>query len=133
MFTFESDASREGEQTEREGAYFRPSRFSRVRQVHSQDSVFCRALTPLFPISNSCGTMRLRLGPEANMRADQVEVSWNEAKSSWLVRIVAGEEAIRRHSDLPKSADDASLRSAAESIVKDEGYELDTAAITVRR
>jgi hypothetical protein len=67
------------------------------------------------------------------MRADQVEISWNEAKSSWAVRIVAGEEAVRRHTDLPKSVDDASLRSAAEKVVTDEGYEFDAAAITIRR
>ncbi|MGB9335929.1 MAG: hypothetical protein WCB14_13030 [Candidatus Acidiferrales bacterium] len=67
------------------------------------------------------------------MRADRVEVSWDAATSSWLVRIVAGEEAIRRHSDQPKSVDDASLRSAAEKIVQDEGYELEAAAITIRR
>lgn len=67
------------------------------------------------------------------MHADRVEVSWNAPKSSWLVRIVAGEEAIRRHADLPKSADDDSLRSAAETLVKDEGYELDGTAITIQR
>ncbi len=132
MFTFESDAGREGEQTVREGALDPPA-FHAYDRCSAEILLSVAPLTPLFPISNSCGTMRLRLGPEANMRADQVEVSWNEAKSSWLVRIVAGEEAIRRHSDLPKSADDASLRSAAESIVKDEGYEMDTSAITVRR
>jgi len=86
-----------------------------------------------FPIFALCGRMRSNTTPEEPMRADQVEISWNEAKSSWQVRIVAGEEAIRRHSDLPKSVDDASLRSAAEKIVKDEGYEMDTAAITIRR
>ena len=34
---------------------------------------------------------------------------------------------------VPKSADDASLRSAAEKIVTDEGYEMNGAAIAVRR
>jgi hypothetical protein len=77
--------------------------------------------------------MRLNPTPEEPMRADQVEVSWDAATSSWLVRIVAGEEAIRRHSDQPKSVDDASLRSAAEKIVQDEGYELEAAAISIRR
>jgi hypothetical protein len=70
---------------------------------------------------------------EESMHADQVEISWNEAKSSWAVRIVAGEEAVRRHTDLPKSVDDASLRSAAEKVVTDEGYEFDASAITIRR
>jgi hypothetical protein len=77
--------------------------------------------------------MRTREKAEEAMNADQVEISWNEAKSSWAVRIVAGEEAVRRHTDLPKSVDDASLRAAAEKVVKDEGYEFDTAAITIRR
>lgn len=31
------------------------------------------------------------------MRADEVEVSWDSAKSKWLVRIVVGEEVVRRH------------------------------------
>jgi len=77
--------------------------------------------------------MPLNLKPEATMRADRVEVSWDAATSNWLIRIVAGEEAIRRRADQPKSADDASLRSAAENIVKDEGYEMDAAAISIRR
>ena len=67
------------------------------------------------------------------MRADQIEVSWDAAKSAWLVRIVAGEEAIRRHSNLPKTADDGTLRSAAEKIVQDEGYETNGAAVSIRR
>jgi len=31
------------------------------------------------------------------MRADQVEVSWDAGKAKWLVRIVNGEEVIRRY------------------------------------
>jgi hypothetical protein len=67
------------------------------------------------------------------MRADRVEVSWDAAKSNWLVRIEMGEEVIRRHCDLSKDVDDQSLRSAAAKIVQDEGYELDIAKITIRR
>jgi len=67
------------------------------------------------------------------MRADKVEVSWDQAKSKWLVRIQAGEEVIRRHCDLAKNADDASLRSAAQQTLKDEGYELDSTAINVAK
>jgi len=40
------------------------------------------------------------------MRADQVEVSWDAGKAKWLVRIVNGEEVIRRYCKLPKDADD---------------------------
>jgi len=67
------------------------------------------------------------------MRADKVEVSWDKTKSKWLVRIQAGEEVIRRHCDLAKNADDASLRSAAQQTLKDEGYELDSTAINVAK
>lgn len=67
------------------------------------------------------------------MRADSVEVSWDNAKSKWLVRIQTGEEVIRRHCDLAKSADEQALRAAAQQTLKDEGYELDSAVITVRR
>jgi hypothetical protein len=67
------------------------------------------------------------------MRADRVEVSWDAAKSSWLVRIQSGEEVIRRHCDLPQNADEQTLRTAAEKTVVDEGYELDSAALSIRR
>jgi len=67
------------------------------------------------------------------MRADSVDVSWDANKSKWLVRIQSGEEVIRRHCDLPKGADEPALRSAAEKTVQDEGYELDSAAISIAR
>jgi hypothetical protein len=67
------------------------------------------------------------------MRADNVEVSWDAAKSKWVVRIQAGEEVIRRHCNLAKTADEPSLRSAAEQTLKDEGYEQGTSAISVKR
>jgi hypothetical protein len=67
------------------------------------------------------------------MRADSVEVSWDADKSKWLVRIVTGEEVIRRHCDVPKNADEQSLRSAVQKIVQDEGYEPDVANMTIRR
>ena len=67
------------------------------------------------------------------MRADNVEVSWDAAKSKWVVRIQAGEEVIRRHCNLPKTADEQALRGAAQQSLKDEGYEADSSVITVRR
>jgi hypothetical protein len=67
------------------------------------------------------------------MRADNVEVSWDNAKSKWMVRIQTGEEVIRRPSNLGKNADEQALRSAAEQALKDEGYELDSAVIVIRR
>ncbi|MGC2278683.1 MAG: hypothetical protein WA603_01620 [Candidatus Acidiferrales bacterium] len=67
------------------------------------------------------------------MRADRVEVSWDAAKSKWLIRIESGEEVIRRHCDVSKNADDQTLRSAAQKTVEDEGYEADPSQISFRR
>lgn len=67
------------------------------------------------------------------MRADRVEVSWDAAESKWLVRIESGEEVIRRHCQAPKEADEASLRSAAQKTLQDEGYEPEPAQILIRR
>ena len=67
------------------------------------------------------------------MRADQAEVSWDATKSKWLVRIKSGEEVIRRHCDAPKGADDQTLRAAAEKTVRDDGYDFDSANVTIRR
>jgi len=67
------------------------------------------------------------------MRADKVEVSWDTAKSDWLVRIESGEEVIRRHCKEPKNADENALRSAALATTKDEGYEVDAGAVSIRR
>ena len=67
------------------------------------------------------------------MRADRVEVSWDTQKSKWVLRIQSGEEVIRRQCKLPQNADEPALRQAAIEMLKDEGYELDGAAITVQR
>ena len=70
---------------------------------------------------------------EEAMHADKVEVSWDAIKSNWLVRIVTGEEVIRRHCKVPKDADDQTLRSLVKKTVQEEGYEPDVTTITVRR
>jgi hypothetical protein len=67
------------------------------------------------------------------MRADRVEVSWDEGKKSWLVRIESGEEVIRRYCKEGKSVDEAKLKSAALQTAKDEGYEVDASAISVKK
>jgi hypothetical protein len=67
------------------------------------------------------------------MLADRVEVSWDVAKSQWLIRITEGEEVIRRHLDLPKTADDQALRAVALETVRDEGYEFDASKFTIQR
>ena len=63
------------------------------------------------------------------MHADHVEFSLDASKSSGLIRIEAGEEVIRRHCALPKSADEQTLRTAIEKAIADEGYELDPASL----
>jgi hypothetical protein len=67
------------------------------------------------------------------MRADRVELTWDQAKSNWLIRIISGEEVIRRHCELRKDADDKTLLSTAQQEVRDEGYEADPAQVTIRR
>jgi len=67
------------------------------------------------------------------MRVDRVEVSWDSGHTKWSVRIEAGEEVIRRHSDIPKITDALTLRAAAAQMVRDEGYEVDEAQVVVRR
>jgi hypothetical protein len=67
------------------------------------------------------------------MRADRVEVSWDADKSTWLVRIVSGEEVIRRHCSLPKDADPQALRSAATQTLRDEGYEPEVSTLDIQR
>ncbi|HVN08193.1 MAG TPA: hypothetical protein VMV61_04435 [Patescibacteria group bacterium] len=67
------------------------------------------------------------------MRPDRVEVSWENDKSKWLVRIVSGDEVIRRVFDARKDADDQTLRAAAQKTVQDEGYDSDPAVISVKK
>ena len=73
-----------------------------------------------------------RLVAEEAMLADRVEFSWDEGKSSWLLRIESGEEVIRRHCTLPKNVDENTLRTAIEKAVAEEGYEVDRTKL-VRR
>jgi predicted kinase len=70
---------------------------------------------------------------EAAMRADRVELSWDAAKSTWLIRITSGEEVIRRHFQARKDADDKTLLTTAQQEVRDEGYEADPAQVTIKR
>jgi hypothetical protein len=66
------------------------------------------------------------------MRADRADVSWDSEKSKWVVRISIGEEVIRRYCSLPQTASETDLRSAAQSTLSDEGYELEGEAIRVQ-
>ena len=67
------------------------------------------------------------------MQADKVEVSWDAAKSRWVIRIQTGEEVLRRHCDLAQNAGEQALRQAAQDTLKDEGYEQGGAPITVQQ
>lgn len=67
------------------------------------------------------------------MRADRTEVSWDTEKSKWLIRIAVGEEVIRRYCDLPQNTSEAELRAAAQKTLRDEGYEADSAGITIQQ
>lgn len=67
------------------------------------------------------------------MRADRVEVAWDSQKSQWLVRIVSGEEVLRRHVKLGSNADEQALRSVALKTATDEGYEADASVVSISR
>ena len=66
------------------------------------------------------------------MKADRVEVTWDEQKKKWLARIVIGEEVIRRYFDQAKNANQDQLKSTAAKTAIDEGYEVDPASIAVK-
>ena len=65
------------------------------------------------------------------MKADRAEVSWDREKHKWLVRIVVGEEVIRRYSGEAENADQQTLRAAASKVAEDEGYQVEPSQITV--
>lgn len=65
------------------------------------------------------------------MHNPQVEVSWDEEKKKWLVRIQVGEEVIRRRPDAPKQSDEATLRAIAVQTTADEGYKVDPSQVVV--
>ncbi len=67
------------------------------------------------------------------MNADRINLSWDPDKKKWLVRIQVGEAVIRRYCNEPKTADDQTLRDAAEKTVIDEGYQMGQADVLVAR
>jgi hypothetical protein len=66
------------------------------------------------------------------MRADRAEISWDTENAKWVIRISAGEEVIRRYCSLPQTGSEMDLRAAAQTTLRDEGYELEGEAITVQ-
>ncbi len=67
------------------------------------------------------------------MRADRTEISWDDKKSKWLVRITVGEEVVRRYCDLPQNADQQAVRAAAQKTLEDEGYETTGVEILIKQ
>jgi len=67
------------------------------------------------------------------MRADQVEASWDTGKNKWLLRIIVGEEVVRRHCDAPKDAQDEALKAIARQTLQDEGYEPEPRELKIKR
>jgi hypothetical protein len=68
------------------------------------------------------------------MRANEAKVEWNADKKQWQVVIQVGAEYIRRPCPKnPRDAADADLRSVAVKTAKDEGYDLEPAAVAIVR
>ncbi|MGH9433466.1 MAG: hypothetical protein ACRD3T_18190 [Terriglobia bacterium] len=67
------------------------------------------------------------------MRADSGEVSWDQHKGKWMVRIRIGEEVIHRFFNLPHEADEPTLRSVANKAMEDEGFESNVTPVTIQR
>jgi len=68
------------------------------------------------------------------MHPSETKVEWNAAKKQWQVVIQVGAEVIRRPCPKnPHDAADAELRSAAVETAKDEGYDVEAAAVAIVR
>jgi hypothetical protein len=68
------------------------------------------------------------------IKADKAEVSWDEDKKKWLVRISVGEEVLRRHcNEAKRDASDDDLRALAVSTAEDDGYELANNTVSIKR
>jgi hypothetical protein len=68
------------------------------------------------------------------MHASETKVEWNAAKKQWQVVIQVGAEVIRRPCPKnPREAADADLRSVAVATAKDEGYDIEPAAVAIVR
>jgi hypothetical protein len=66
------------------------------------------------------------------LSADSAQVNWDTEKKHWSVRVKIGEEVIRRPiPEIPHTAADDELRSAALKTAKDEGYTMDPANVAI--
>jgi hypothetical protein len=70
-------------------------------------------------------------------RADRAEVVWGDRdRKGWVVRIHAGAEVIKRppaRRGLAHDAEEAAIRAMALETARDDGYDLDPAAISISR
>jgi hypothetical protein len=68
------------------------------------------------------------------MRANHANVAWDADKKRWQIRIQIGAEVVKRPApDTQHDAGDEALRAAAVQTARDEGYELDPAAVLITR
>jgi hypothetical protein len=59
------------------------------------------------------------------LQADSVKVEWNSSKKRWEVRILVGEEVIKRPIDQHLTdTSEAALKELAVATARDEGYEV---------
>ena len=66
------------------------------------------------------------------LSADSAQVNWDIEKKHWLVRVKIGEEVIRRSMpQVPQSAADDVLRSAAVEVAMADGYQVDPAKVAI--
>ncbi len=66
------------------------------------------------------------------LSADSAQVNWDTQKKHWSVRVKIGEEVIRRPiPEIPHTAGDDVLRSAAVETAKADGYDVDPAKVAI--
>src|SRR5437016_2825212 len=71
-------------------------------------------------------------GSKFMIQANDAKVEWNPEKKHWQVVITVGGEVIRRQcANTPRDATESQLRDIAIATAKDEGYEVDSARVTV--
>jgi hypothetical protein len=74
---------------------------------------------------------RSKICNAVGMKADRVEVSRDQSKKQWLIRIHVGAEVIRRHSDESKDAAEGTLRSMAVRVASEEGYSIEPSEVVL--
>jgi hypothetical protein len=66
------------------------------------------------------------------LSADSAQVNWDAQKKHWSVRVKIGEEVIRRSiPNVPQSAGDDVLRSAAVEMAAADGYQVDPSKVEI--